>query len=166
MSNHLNDQQLIGYIHQTLTDAEREEIDRHLAECGQCRALLGDYEALQRRIHYGLAIDRRKVTPSARKTFAAVAPRLKGGRRLAAVRLTAERFSVVAVLATVFVFVYSLLGNSLYTEQPLGEMPDPVGGMFRGGPQRTGAYDSKKVPGRGEAVWTLHIGHTFLSRLE
>ena len=82
MSNHLSDQQLIGYIHQTLTDAEREEIDQHLAECGRCRTLLGDYEALQRRIHYGLATDLRKMVPSARKSFAAVAPRLKQGRRL------------------------------------------------------------------------------------
>lgn len=155
MSNHLSDRQLIGYIHQTLTDAEREEIDQHLAKCGRCRALLGDYEALQRRIHYGLAIDRRKVTPSARISFAAVAPRLKRGRRLATVRLTAERISVVAVLAAVFVFVYSLLGRFPYTDLPLDGMPVPTGAMFRGNPQRTGAYDAEPVPGLGELVWTF-----------
>ncbi len=54
MKNHLSNEQLIGYVHQTLTDAEREEIDRHLAECAQCRGILADHESVQRRIRYGL----------------------------------------------------------------------------------------------------------------
>ena len=74
MNHHLSDNQLIGYIHQTLTDAEREEIDRHLVECARCRGHLGDQEAIQRRIRYGLMNGLRKVSPSSQMTFAAISP--------------------------------------------------------------------------------------------
>ena len=30
MTEHFNSEQLNSYLHQTLTDAEREELDRHL----------------------------------------------------------------------------------------------------------------------------------------
>lgn len=153
MSNHLSEKQLIGYIHQTLTGAEREEIDQHLAECAQCRAHLDDYESVQRRIQYGLASDLRKASASSRKSFAAIAPRLKRGRRLAAVQIGVERFAVVATLVAIFVLVYGLITGPLHIDQPPIDMPAPTGAMFRGNPQRTGAYDTKPVPGLGELVW-------------
>ena len=158
MSNHLSDQQLIGYIHQTLTDAEREELGRHLAQCAQCRAQLEGYESLQRRIQYDLANELRGVQASSRKSFAAVAPRLKSGRRLAAVRIGFERGAAVAALALIFVLVYGLVTNSLPDDRPPVDGPGPAGAMFRGNQQRTGAYDAKKVPGLGETVWTFNVG--------
>lgn len=155
MSNHLREKQLIGYIHQTLTDAEREEIDRHLAECAQCRAHLDDHESMQRRIQYGLANDLKKASASSVNSFAAIAPRLKRGRRLATMQITAERLAVVGALAAIFVLVYGLIIGPLPVDQTPMDVPTPTGAMFRGNPQRTGAYDAKPVPGLGELVWTF-----------
>ncbi|MBN1813266.1 MAG: PQQ-binding-like beta-propeller repeat protein [Anaerolineae bacterium] len=160
MSNHPSDEQLIGYIHQTLTDAEREEIDQHLAECAQCRALLTDYESLQRRIYYGLANDLRKVSASSRKSFAAIAPRLKRGRRWAAVRITTERLSVVTALAAIFLVVYGLITQTLPINRTPIEEPGPPVAMFRGNLWRTGAYDAGIVPGLGQKVWAFTAKHS------
>ena len=158
MSNHPSDKQLIGYIHQTLTDAEREEIDQHLAECPKCRALLTDYESLQRRIQYGLTSDLRKVSASSRKSFVAIAPRLKRGRRLTTIRIVTERVSVVAALVAIFLLVYGLITNSLTIDQTPIDIPGPTGAMFRGNPQRTGAYDDETVSGLGESAWSFRVG--------
>jgi len=76
MSEHLNDEKLIGYVHYTLTDAGREAMDEHLGACPDCRARLAEYEALQRRIRYSLAGDIKAASPPLGMTFAAVAPRL------------------------------------------------------------------------------------------
>jgi len=157
MSNHLSEEQLIGYIHQTLTDAEREEIDQHLAECAKCRAHLDDHESLQRRIQYGLANDLRKASASSHKFFAAIAPRLKRGRRLTTVQIAVERLSVVAALAAIFLLVYGLITHTLPIDQTSIEEPDTTAAMFRGNPRRTGAYDAEVVPGLGEEVWTFTL---------
>ncbi len=77
MNSHLSDEQLIGYNHATLTDAEREAMDSHLADCPGCRARLAEHEALQRRIHHSLLADLRTVRPSPDMKFAAIAPGLK-----------------------------------------------------------------------------------------
>ncbi len=82
MTNHLTDEQLIGYIHHTLTDAEREAIDRHLAECPTCRAHLAGNETLQRRIRNEFSADLRSSRSSSQMSFAAIAPRVKRSRRL------------------------------------------------------------------------------------
>jgi hypothetical protein len=63
MSDHLSDEQLTGYVHYTLTDAERETMDAHLKTCAHCRARLGEFEALQRRIRYSLASDIKTISP-------------------------------------------------------------------------------------------------------
>src|SRR5512136_494306 len=102
MVQHLSDDQLIGYIHQTLTDVEREEIDRHVAECAQCRGTLNDYEALQRRIANGLAGDLKKVRPPASMSFAAVSPRLKRFQGVAALWLAIDRPLTAAVTLAIF----------------------------------------------------------------
>jgi hypothetical protein len=80
MNNHLNDEQLIGYVHYTLTDAERETMDEHMKVCVDCRARMAKYEALQRRIRYSLSADIKAVSPSPAMSFAAIAPRLQRHR--------------------------------------------------------------------------------------
>jgi len=76
MRNHLSEEQLIGYVQHTLTDAQREVIDQHLISCGQCRARLDEYRAFQRRIRQDLSADLRRVAPSSQMTFDSVAPLL------------------------------------------------------------------------------------------
>ncbi len=75
-NTHLSEKQLVGYVHRTITDAQRETMTRHLATCPRCRARLADHETLQRRINYSLLADLKTVHPSPQMTFAAIAPRL------------------------------------------------------------------------------------------
>ncbi len=82
MTHHLTDEQLIGYIHHTLTDAEREDIDQHLVECPICRANLDENETLHRQIRNNLSTDLRQTHPSRQMNFAPIAPHVKRKRRL------------------------------------------------------------------------------------
>lgn len=164
MNHHLTREQLIGYIHQTLTDAEREEIDRHLSECAECRGMLGDHEAMQRRIRYGLLQDLRKAQPSSKMTFAAVAPRLKrfSFRRLTGLNmlwlmvdqpLSAVATAVMMTLLVVGIVVFFTRGK-----------PDELNGglsgtMFRGNPQHTGVYNPAPIPLKGELAWSFKTGN-------
>jgi anti-sigma factor RsiW len=112
MNSHLSDEQLIGYSHATLTDAEREAMDSHLADCPDCRARLDEHEGLQRHIRHNLLADLRTARPPAGLTFSAIAPRLKRPKSLArlwprsgqlvpnAMALTALAGSFVMILPT------------------------------------------------------------------
>lgn len=80
MNAHLGDEGLIGYIHYTLTDADRETMDDHLSACTECRTRLAELEVLHRRIRYCLSADIRAVSPPRSMTFAAIAPRLEHRR--------------------------------------------------------------------------------------
>ncbi len=87
MKLHLTEKELGGYVQRTLTDAQRESLDRHLATCGDCRARLTAQEAQERRLRHALSAVLRKVAPSERMTFAALKPRLAHVHR----NLRAER---------------------------------------------------------------------------
>ena len=133
MSIHLSDAQLIGYVHHTLTDAQREAMDRHLATCPRCRAHLAGHEALQRRIRHSLRADLRAVHPSPRMNLAAIAPRLKRpGKRAASWRLCPPILSGAAALVTLTVQAILLLAL-------VGSVSGPVAGA---------------APGQGGAVVT------------
>ncbi len=152
MSYHLSDDQLIGYIHQTLTDAEREEIDRHVAGCAQCRGMLSDYEAMQRRISYGLSNDLKKVHPPATMSFAAVAPRLRRFWGVTALMLAVDRpLTAVVTLAMVALMVIGIFAILTRSAPNAGS----VGMMFRANPQHTGIYYTDSLPQRGEVAWSF-----------
>jgi hypothetical protein len=80
MKNHVKEEQLIGYVQHTLTDAQREVIDQHLTSCAACRARLNDHQALQRRIRQDLSADLGRAAPSPRISFDAIAPLLASHR--------------------------------------------------------------------------------------
>lgn len=42
-SDHVDDGLLIAYVRGTIDEARREDIDRHLTSCADCRALVADY---------------------------------------------------------------------------------------------------------------------------
>ncbi len=77
MNHHLSDQHLIGYICRTLSDNQRESMDRHLIDCRECRARLADHESVQRHIHHSLLTNLRPIRPPARLTFDAIAQRAR-----------------------------------------------------------------------------------------
>jgi predicted anti-sigma-YlaC factor YlaD len=85
MNDHLNDDETIAYIHRTLTDDQREGMDRHMADCPSCRARLGDQEALQQHIRYSLLADLKAVRPPEGMGFRTIAPHLERRRSIATI---------------------------------------------------------------------------------
>lgn len=88
MTDHIDDKHLLGYIHRTLSDGQREDIDHHLATCLICRSRLTEYESLQRRIRNGLSAEIRKMRPAPQKNFAAIRPHLNYSPRSGWIRGT------------------------------------------------------------------------------
>ena len=111
MSDHLDDKQLNAYIHQTLTDDQREVMNRHLADCQVCRSQLADSTALQQRIRQTLLADLRNVHPSAAMTFSAIAPQLQQ-RRSPMFRRFAFRTATAVMAAALVIVLVILAGNS------------------------------------------------------
>ncbi len=114
-NHHLSDQELVGYIHHTLTDADREGLERHLAQCPDCRARLSDCEALRQNIQASLRTDLRSAQPSAQMTFAAIQPRLRHSGRFTMFLKRSRQlvFSAMALMAfAAFVIViWTLFAN-------------------------------------------------------
>lgn len=103
MNRHLKDNELSGYIHQTLTDAQRESMNAHLDACLRCRERVAEAKAMQRRVHYGLGAELRQARPT-QMHFNQVAPKLAKGRRWATLRFySMQTLSSVAVLAVIVV---------------------------------------------------------------
>jgi outer membrane protein assembly factor BamB len=152
MNAHLSEDQLVGYVYRTLADAQRERMDLHLGTCYECRARLSGQEALGRRIQYGVMDWQRGVGPPAGMSFAAVAPRLRRSRRVAAVWAGSKQ--VVYRAATLAVLAVLVVGLVLYFREIGGPIVEQSSaeGMYGGGPQRTGVYDVKG-PKRGELRW-------------
>ncbi len=133
MSDHLNDEQLAGYVHYTLTDAERETMDAHLNRCAHCRARLGEFEALQRRIRYSLASVVKAVSPSSAMSFTAIAPRLQHPGWWERLRLPSGQFlpgttalAAVAGLAVALAGLFQSLGWSSADVATAPRNPLPV----------------------------------------
>ena len=119
MGDHLSNEQLVGYVHHTLTDAERETMIEHLQACALCRTGLADREALQRRIRYSLSADMRAVSPSSAMSFAAIAPRVRRRTVWDSLRLPSGQFlpgatalAAIAGLAVAVVAVSQSVGWS------------------------------------------------------
>lgn len=94
MSRHLQDEALIAYIHQTLTDAEREAMDRHFMLCKSCRARRADYEQTQRYIRQSLVADLGAIQPPGQLVYANIAPALKQSRKFRRFWQSANRFDL------------------------------------------------------------------------
>jgi hypothetical protein len=134
MNTHLSEEQLTSYVHQALTDAQRETMDQHLATCPHCRGRLADHEALQRRVRHSLLADLRAVRPSPRMTYAAIEPRLRKPRKLAWIQ-PQQFFSGAAALVTLALQAVVLLillsqpvnGSALAIGSPLSAGWAPMG---------------------------------------
>lgn len=162
MNSHLSDEQLIGYSHATLTDAEREAMDSHLTDCPHCRARLSEHEALQRLIHHSLLADLRTVRPSPDIKFAAIVPRLKRPRVAALWQQSRQLFPAAAALVAVTGLVVALIGlvesvNRLAVGlNPTSAGPLPtVACILFAIPVMGNYYESRTVPLRSVASGVL-----------
>ena len=118
MNPHLNEAQFSGYIHRTLTDAERETLNQHLAACAECRARLDTHKALHDHIRHTLKAELRTAQPA----NMAYPPLLSGntGRGFApflnpAVALVGMAMALISVLGYVEHFFTSSPSQSTTT---------------------------------------------------
>lgn len=127
---HLTDQDLNGYIHQTLTDAQRETMDQHLDGCPPCRVRLDAAKQVHRDIYYGLHDELRQQRPSRDLNFAAIKPGLNKTRRRATVQFHSLRLlanaGIAAVVLLFGVFAYSLLQTDTLLGSLVGEPLQPL----------------------------------------
>ena len=158
MSTHLSKEQLTAYVHQTLTDARREEMDQHLADCTRCRVRLADYESLQRHIRYSLLADLRAVRSSPRMNFCAISPRLQRPGTFGRLwRQSSRLFSGAAALATLALQAAILLALLGSMSQPVAGSTLALSGIHSQPPSSAG---SGQPPGVGELApgWFVAAG--------
>ena len=74
---HLTPVEINAHLHHTLTDAERESYNHHLAECADCRAALAQTQTFSADVKTSLTDTLNGVEPSGGITFAQVLPRLQ-----------------------------------------------------------------------------------------
>lgn len=107
---HLTEKELNGYIHHTLTDAQRETMDRHIQACPDCRTALKSAEQVRRDIAYGLADEIRRARPSATMRFNQIQAGLNQKRRWSMVRFhSMQMLSAVGVLVAILGMGYLVL---------------------------------------------------------
>lgn len=91
LRQHLTDEDLVGYIHHTLTDARRETFDDlHLLSCPVCREHLDQLKGTQQDIRLELQGGLRRQKPSPNVNFTALRPSLKRNRRWAGLSVGAR----------------------------------------------------------------------------
>lgn len=112
---HLTEDQLLGYIHQTLSDAQREAIDQHLVNCAACRSQLADHELTQRYIRNNLMADMHNIWPPADVRFNNIAHRVFRKRKptsFSQLRQTLSAIVGFVVIAALALFLITLFNNA------------------------------------------------------
>lgn len=106
MRRHLKQRELIGYLVGTLSDAQRETMDNHLADCALCRTKLEQEQLTTRQIQQEIRAAGRSVTPSAEMNFERLRGQLPQQRRQARVRYWTQQIaSTAGVLASLLLLV-------------------------------------------------------------
>jgi predicted anti-sigma-YlaC factor YlaD len=109
MNDHMKDDEFVAYIHRTLTDDQREGMDKHLLDCPSCRGQLSEHEGFQNRVRYNLLADLKAVSTPEGMRFRTIAPQLKRRRSLAAL-LQPVLFGVNSIVAVIGVAI-AFLGS-------------------------------------------------------
>ncbi len=120
MSKHLKEAEIIPYLDARLSDAERQRLDRHLADCPVCRTQMAEFRAL-----LGVLEEWKAVEPS--PAFdAAVRERLRAQpeplHRWAWLRLRPAWGAVLVVLVVVAIGLWQL--TSPVPPQEQGSAPE------------------------------------------
>ncbi len=111
MSNHITETQFEGFVLKTLTDAEREHITRHTADCPACRATLQEREVEWRRIRYELQTELRQARPSPQMNFDAIAPGIPGLRRFTMFKKSSTHVLTSALALVMLIVGFIALNN-------------------------------------------------------
>jgi hypothetical protein len=149
MSNHITETQFEGFVLQTLTDAEREHIKRHTANCPPCRATLQEREFQLRRIQYELQTELRQARPSPQMNFTAIASDIPRLRRFTMFQQTSTRVLAGVFMLAVLVIGFTTLNNFWQQSAELSLLvPDaPDTGVTTGTQTSIWLSDGRSIPG-------------------
>lgn len=113
MNTHLTDEQLVGYVHSTLTDADRETMNAHLSACAECRARRDELESLQNRIRHELVAEIGAAGRVSAVRFSAIAPKIAEQSRRDRLQAPTLRYlpnaNVFAALAGLVIAIIGLV---------------------------------------------------------
>lgn len=172
-TQHLTDADLIAYVHQQLTDDQRNSVDGHLEACLECRRRLLDHANHQRRLSEGLSRQLEQLQPAT--GWAAMAPRVRGsspGRQPASRRprqaAKSRRALVVAMFAVYTIILlaggfalFSVIRNSVREQQTVSLVderptatPEPAPEVVVGNVTLAPATTSEPMPTLvGPPIW-------------
>ncbi|MCL4297056.1 MAG: zf-HC2 domain-containing protein [Anaerolineae bacterium] len=147
MNGHPSRKELISYLYEALTEAEQAQVEQHLRVCPECQPRLAEQEAIRQQLRAGV-LSLQQVTPPAKLTFAAIAPRLKRPGKLSRVveplRQPLYSALTLAVLVAFGVGLYALFSGI----NPLTVKPTPGSGT----PVVISTIDPTQPP---EFVWKI-----------
>ena len=135
-NNHAADEQIIGYLYRTLSDAEREVLDDHFLTCPGCRARLSKHEVQQRQIDHELKAAVRQISPSESMSFEDIRKQLPNRLPFGLARLHMETATPIFITVAGIIFAIIGLGQSLAallaTSEPHspGALPTLAGFFF------------------------------------
>jgi len=123
---HLNDRQITSYILRTLSDAEREVLDKHISTCEVCRAKLSSHEVRQRRMENELRAGINGFSPRPGMSFAQIAPRLQ---RVRFHHLWPRLTSAIPLSTAMIGLSLAIFGvwQTLGTDFAIRDIPSPSG---------------------------------------
>jgi LCP family protein required for cell wall assembly len=165
LSQHLNDADLVAYVHRQLSDADRENFDRHLEDCLDCRRRLVDHADLRNRLGDELTRQLTRLRPAT--NWATIAPRVHPPRARHVTRPARRALSLAlaAVYAVVLLvgagFLYIVVRDlvrdqevvSLVDERPPAPPTLPTPTPALGGVTITSSPVLTPVPTPGIPVW-------------
>ena len=129
MTKHLTQDNITGYIYNSLDDGNREIMDAHLLDCQACRANLNEQKFIQRQITNELDAILKESSPSPDMNFIAIATELQANQRKLNLwpRLNAIAPLTVAFLGLLFAIIglwQAYIGEAIANPaQPLGTFP-------------------------------------------
>lgn len=165
MRRHLKQREIIGYLVGTLSDAQRETMDNHLADCTLCRTKLEQEQITTRQIQQDIRAAGRSVTPSAKMNFETLRDHLSQQRRQARVRHWTQQIAGTAGVVATLLLMVLLVSTAVQTKATLEEdQPETLQGqpLFDiawddATPYRTGLIDSEQ--GILRALPTTNVYH-------
>jgi LCP family protein required for cell wall assembly len=169
--HHVSDANLIAYVHHQLTDAQREEIDRHLEACLECRRQLLSHADAQRHLSDRLTRELAQLHPIS--NWAAIEPQIhtsRQGRGTATgwlqrispsrrVTYVAMLIAYVLVLLVGGIFVFTVIRDAVQEQKTVSLVADrstatPVPTPVLGGASITTAPTVEPTPTlAGPPVW-------------
>jgi predicted anti-sigma-YlaC factor YlaD len=126
MTKHLTQDNITGYIYNSLDDAYREIMDAHLLDCQACRANLTEQEFVQRQITNELDAILKGASPSPGMKFTGIASDLQV--RQSKLNLWPRLYAIAPVTVAFFGLLFAIIGIwQVYIGKAVANPAQPLG---------------------------------------